>query len=300
MPQPGVKPFIGLGIGVIAVSFAAIFIRWADAPPLSIATYRLTIAALILAPITWLRAREELRQLTRSDFLLALLSGAFLGFHFAFWISSLDYTSVASSVVFVSTSPLFVGLAAHFFTSERLTPRMATGIVIATVGGMVIGYGDMRIGPAELWGDFLAILGAITVAGYLLIGRGLRPKLSLLSYIFLTYGTAAVELLIIAVVTRQPFTGFTPNTYLMFVLLAVVPQLIGHSSFNWALRFLTATYVSVTILGEPVGSTLLAWLLLGEVPTVLKVVGGVMILAGIWVATQEKKEVVTETAMPEL
>ena len=300
MSQPGVRPFIGLGIGVTAVSFAAIFIRWADAPPLTIAAYRLTIATLILAPITWLRAREELKRLTRSDFLLAALSGAFLGFHFAFWITSLDYTSVASSVVFVSTSPLFVGVAAHFFTSERLTARMAAGIVIATLGGMVIGYGDMRIGPAELWGDFLAILGAITVAGYLLIGRGLRPKLSLLAYIFLTYGTAAVELLIIAVVTRQPFTGFPPNTYLMFALLAVVPQLIGHSSFNWALRFLSATYVSVTILGEPVGSTVLAWLLLGEVPTALKVLGGSMILTGIWVATREEKEIVTETAVPEL
>lgn len=295
-----VKPFIGLSVGVVAVSFAAIFIRWADAPPLATAAYRLTIASLILAPGVWLTARNELRALTRRDVQLALLSGAFLGLHFAFWISSLDYTSVASSVVLVSTSPLWVGLAAHVFTDEQLTRRMAMGIVVATMGGIVVGYGDMGVGSSELWGDVLAILGAVMVAGYLLIGRGLRPKVSLITYIFLTYGTAAVELLLIAVLTRQPFAGYTPNTYLMFLLLAVVPQLLGHSSFNWALRYLTATYVAVTVMGEPVGSTLLAWLLLDEPPTVLKVVGGALILVGIWVATREEQEIVTDLAATEL
>ncbi|MFQ5855616.1 MAG: DMT family transporter [Anaerolineae bacterium] len=296
-----VKPFIGLSVGVVAVSFAAIFIRWADAPPLAVAAYRLTIASLILAPIVWFTAWDELRALTRRDVRLALLSGAFLGLHFAFWISSLDHTSVASSVVFVSTSPLWVGLAAHLFTDEQLTRRTTTGIVVAIVGGIVIGYGDMSIGASELWGDALAILGAVMVAGYFLIGRGLRSKVSLVTYVFLTYSAAAVELLAIAVLTRQPFTGYTPNTYLMFLLLAVVPQLMGHSSFNWALRYLTATYVAVSVMGEPVGSTFLAWLLLDESPTVLKVIGGALILAGIWasfrgsargVATREEKEAV--------
>ncbi len=285
---------------MVAVSFAAIFIRWADAPALAIAAYRLTIATLILAPVVWITARDELRSLTYRDVQLALLSGLFLGLHFAFWISSLDHTSVASSVVFVSTSPLWVGLAAHLFTNERLTGRMAAGIVVATAGGIIIGYGDIGIGSTELWGDVLALLGAVMVSGYFLIGRGLRPKVSLITYIFLTYGAAAVELLIIAVLTGQPFTGYTPNTYLMFLLLAVVPQLLGHSSFNWALRYLTATYVAVTVMGEPVGSTLLAWLLLDEPPTVLKVVGGALILAGIWVATREEKEIVTDLAATEL
>ncbi|MFQ5344174.1 MAG: DMT family transporter [Anaerolineae bacterium] len=304
-----VKPFIGLSVGVVAVSFAAIFIRWADAPALAVAAYRLTIATLILSPIVWFTARDELRALTRRDVQLALLSGAFLGLHFAFWISSLDHTSVASSVVFVSTSPLWVGLAAHFFTDERLTSRMTVGIVVATLGGIVVGYGDMGLGPSELWGDLLSVLGAVAVAGYLLIGRDLRPKVSLITYIFLTYGAAAVELLVIAVLTRQPFSGYTPNTYLMFLLLAVAPQLLGHSSFNWALRYLTATYVAVTVMGEPVGSTLLAWLLLNEPPTAFKVAGGALILAGIWASsrgsargasTRGEQEIVTELAAPEL
>lgn len=294
------KPFIGLSLGVTAVSFAAIFIRWADAPALIVAAYRLTIASVILAPIVWFIARDELRTLTWRDIRLALLSGAFLGFHFAFWITSLDYTSVASSVVFVSTGPLWVGLSAHLFTEEKLSRQMTLGIVVAVIGGSVIGYGDFGIGPSELAGDLLAVAGAVMMAGYLLIGRNLRPKVSLITYIFLTYGAAAIELLIIALLTRQEFTGYTPNTYLMFLLLAVVPQLLGHSSFNWALRYLSATYVAVTVMGEPVGSTLLAWLLLSEPPTVLKVVGGALILAGIWIATREEQEVVTDLATTEL
>lgn len=295
-----VKPFVGLSIGVVAVSFAAIFIRWAEAPPLAIAAYRLTIASLILGPIAWFTAWDELRSLTWPDVRLALLSGAFLGFHFAFWITSLDYTSVASSVVFVTTGPLWVGLGAYLFTDDRLTRRMTIGITTAVIGGAVIGYGDISIGPSELMGDLLAIAGAVMVAGYFLIGRNLRPKVSLITYIFLTYGAAAIELLIIAVLTRQPFTGYTPNTYLMFLLLAVVPQLTGHSSFNWALRYLSATYVAVTVMGEPIGSTVLAWLLLDEPPTILKVIGGALILAGIWVVTREEQEAVTQSAAAEL
>lgn len=295
-----VRPFLGLSLGVVAVSFAAIFIRWADAPPLTIAAYRLTIATVLLAPVAWFSAQDELRALTRSDLRRALVSGVFLGFHFAFWISSLEYTSVASSVVFVTTSPLWVGLGAHLFTEDRLTRRMVLGIVVAVVGGIIIGYGDVGISFEELFGDLLAVAGAVMVAGYLLIGRNLRPKVSLITYIFLTYGVAAVSLLIMALATRQPFTGFSPNTYAMFFLLAVVPQLVGHSSFNWALRFLSATYVAVTAMLEPIGSTILAWLLLGEVPTVLKVAGGTLILAGVWVATRVEQRTVTQPAAPEL
>lgn len=305
----GARPFVGLSLGVVAVSFAAIFIRWADAPALTIAAYRLTIAAAALAPIVGLRSgtatgRAELVSLTWADIRLALLSGAFLGLHFAFWISSLAYTSVASSVVFVTTSPLWVGLGAHVFTEDRLTRPLMVGIPLSVVGGVIIGYGDIGVGGAEIFGDLLAIMGALTVAGYLLIGRRLRPKVSLITYVFLTYGAAAVELVFIALLTRQPLSGFSANTYLMFVLLAVVPQLVGHSTFNWALRYLSVTYVAVTIMGEPLGSTLLAWALLDEPPTWFKVIGGGLILTGIWLAARdrlgEESDAVTDLAASEL
>jgi len=217
---------------------------------------------------------------------LALLSGLFLGLHFATWISSLEYTSVASSVVFVSTSPIFVGLASHFLLRERVSPKMFVGIAVAVLGGMIIGYGDFGLGVRELFGDLLAIAGAVAVSGYWLVGRKLRRQLSLLPYIFLVYATAAAFMIVLCLATGHSFSGYPRQTYLMFFLLAVVPQIIGHSSFNWALKYLPATFVVVSTLGEPIGSTILAHFILNEVPTLAKIGGGVLILAGIYVASR--------------
>lgn len=286
MSNPTIKPYLGLATGIVAVSFASIFIRLAEAPSLVIAACRLTIASLILAPAALIRAKEELRTLTRGDLQLALLSGLFLGLHFATWISSLEYTSVASSVVFVSTSPIFVGLASHSLLKERVSPQMFLGIAVSMLGGMIIGYGDLGLGARELFGDLLAIAGAVMVSGYFLVGRRLRRQLSLLSYIFLVYATAAGFLVALCLLTGHPFSGYSRQTYLMFFLLAVVPQIIGHSSFNWALAYLPATFVGVSTLGEPVGSTILAYFILSEIPTLAKIGGGVLILAGIYVSSR--------------
>jgi len=289
MVEPAVKPYLGLLVGVIAVSFASIFIRLAEAPSLVIAAYRLTIASLILTPSALRRSREELKGMEGRDVLLALTAGLFLGLHFASWITSLEYTSVASSVVFVNTHPLFVGIASHFLLKERLSRQMWAGIALSVLGGTVIGLGDMALGPGELWGDLLAIVGAAMMAAYLLIGRRLRAKLSLLSYIVLVYWTAAAMLVALCLAAGQSFTGYSSQTYLMFVLLALVPQIIGHSSFNWALRYLSASFVAISVLGEPVCSTLLAHLILSEVPTIPKAVGGALILAGIYISSREEE-----------
>ena len=286
MNNQAIKPYLGLATGIVAVSFASIFIRLAEAPSLVIAASRLTIASLILAPVAFIRGKEELRALTKGDLQLALLSGLFLGLHFATWISSLEYTSVASSVVFVSTSPLFVGLASHFLLKERVSRQMFVGIAISVVGGMIIGYGDFGLGVRELFGDLLAIAGAVAVSGYWLVGRKLRRQLSLLPYIFLVYATAAAFMIVLCLATGHSFSGYPRQTYLMFFLLAVVPQIIGHSSFNWALKYLPATFVVVSTLGEPVGSTILAHFILHEVPTLAKIGGGVLILAGIYISSR--------------
>jgi drug/metabolite transporter (DMT)-like permease len=288
MSTPTIRPYLVLAMGMVAVSFASIFIRLAEAPSLVIAASRLTIASLILAPAAFIRSKDELRSLTKADLRLALLSGLFLGLHFATWISSLEYTSVASSVVFVDTSPLFVGLASHFLLKERVSQKMFVGIAIAVLGGMTIGYGDFGLGAGELLGDFLALAGAVAVSGYLLVGRKLRPNLSLLSYIFLVYSTAAAFLIVLCLATGHTFSGYPRQTYLMFFLLAVVPQIIGHSSYNWALKYLPATFVGVGTLGEPIGSTILACFILNEVPTLAKIGGGVLILAGIYVSSRAK------------
>lgn len=292
---------IVLPVAILAVSTASILIRFAqrDAPSLTIAALRLTIASLVLAPIALTRHRAELLALTRRDLLLAIGSGLFLGAHFATWITSLQYTTVASSVVLVSTGPLWVALLSPMILNERLSRAAALGLGLALSGGVVVALsgaciwsndlacpnlGAVLRGPA-LWGNFLALAGAWAVTGYLLIGRRLRSKMSLIPYIALVYGAGAIGLLVVmAFVGQSPF-GYQPITYFWLLLLALVPQLVGHSTYNWALRFLPATLVGVSTLGEPIGSAILAYFIFQETPTLAVLFGGALILAGIYFVT---------------
>ena len=299
-----ILPF-ALFIAILAVSTASIFIRFAqtDAPSLVIAALRLTFASLALAPVAWSRHRVELRALTRRELLLGLLSGLFLAIHFATWISSLEYTTVASSVVFVSTGPLWVALLSPFFLKEPLTRPVVIGMSLALVGGIVIGLSDACswnngiVCPAMnqifhgrmMFGNFLALVGAWMVAGYLMIGRKLRAKMSLMPYIFLVYGMASVCLLLIVMATRESLFGYHWLTYVWILLLALVPQLIGHSTYNWALAYLSAAFVAVMTLGEPIGSSILAYFILQETPTITVIAGGVLILIGIYLSTRGNK-----------
>ncbi len=278
------RKYAVLALGVISVSFAAIFIRLAEAPPLVIAAYRLCLASLVVAPTAWIRSRQELRGLSRQDVLLAMLSGAFLALHFGLWIASLSYTSVASSVVLVTANPIFVAIASYLLFRERLGRQGILGIVVCLVGAVLIGYGNWRLGPQPLLGGVLALLGALAVAGYLLIGRRLRQNIGILSYTALTYSSAAVLLLVAALAFGHSLFGYSSTTYLMLVLLAVVPQLIGHTSLNWSLRFVSATLVTIAVLGEPVLATALAFAILDEVPTLTEIIGGILIMSGIFVA----------------
>lgn len=278
------RQYVALAIGVVSVSFAAIFIRLADAPPLVIAAYRLCLASLVILPFGLVRSAGELRRLSRRDILLALLSGAFLAVHFALWISSLRYTSVATSVVLVTASPIFIAIASRFLFGQRLQRHTIFGIAISLIGAALISYGNWRLGANPLLGSLLAFAAALAVSGYLLIGQRLRRDLGVLSYASLVYTSAGVVLLLATFLMRYPLSGFSSTTYLMLVLLAVVPQLIGHSSLNWALRFVPATLVAVAVLGEPVGATVWAFLILGEVPVVTEIVGGILVLGGIFMA----------------
>lgn len=285
-----VHPYLGIAIGLAAVSTASVLIRYAhkDAPSLSIAAYRQSLASLLLAPLALTRYRDEIARLTRTDTALVIISGLFLGLHFATWISSLAYTSVAASSVLVATNPLFVAIFSPLWLHESVTRSTWVGIALTCIGSAIIGFGDANKGEMPLLGDGLALAGAVAGAGYLSIGRKIRPRLSLVSYIFVVYSVAALSLLTVAALARQPFTGFPPRTYLFFLALAIVPQLIGHSSFNWALRYLPATFIAITALGEPIGSTLLAWMILQESPQTLQVFGGALVLGGIFVVSCAK------------
>lgn len=298
--------YLAIAGGILAVSTAAIFIRYAqqEVPSLVIAAVRLTLASLVLAPLALARHRAELALLSRGEVGLGLLSGFFLALHFASWISSLEFTSVASSVVLVSTTPLWVALLSPLVLRESIHRAAIVGLILALLGGVVVGLSETCrlenglvcppmsafLQGQALWGNFLALCGAWMGAGYLLIGRRLRARMSLIPYIFVVYGMAAIVLLVIMRTAGLSPFGYPPLNYLWMLLLALVPQLLGHSTFNWALRYLPASFVAVTLLGEPIGSTILALLILGEIPSVLEVVGGILILSGIYLAARENGE----------
>jgi drug/metabolite transporter (DMT)-like permease len=303
---PAFPPIIVLGLGILAASTASLFIRYAqrDVPSLVIAAYRLSLATLILSPFVLANNRHELGQLKRRHISLMIMAGVFLAFHFAAWITSLEYTTVASSVVLVTTSPLWVALILTTVLKERLPGIAWLGICIALIGSVVVTGGQVCqvqsgglvcpqlsdfIQGRAFWGDFLALVGAWMAAGYLLVGRKLRAQITLGSYIFIVYGTAALVLLAAALAARLQLTGYPAIDYVWFLALALFPQLLGHSSFNWALRYLSAAYVSVNLLGEPIGSALLALVFLGEKPSFLEIAGGLLILGGIFIVSRVER-----------
>lgn len=277
-------PRLALGVAVVAVSSGALFVRLADAPPLAIATYRCIFATAVLALFGARACAREWPALSRREVWIALATGLCLAVHFASWISSLAYTSVASSIVVVNTTPLWVALLAPYLSSDRVSRRTLGAISLCVVGCVVIGAGDLRVSGRALIGDGLALVGAWTCALYMLAGRRLRAKLSLLPYVIACYGSAAACLLVFALVSRTQLAGFDARTWGALAGLALVPQVIGHSSYNYALRYVSAATAAVVAIGETVGATLLAWWLLGEVPSVASAIGGVIVLAGVVIA----------------
>lgn len=277
--------YLFLSVGIIAISTASIFVKLCDAPVLIIAAYRMLLASLILMPMACYR--ETWRGWHRNELGWHLLSGLFLSLHFAFWIASLKYTSVASSVILVTTHPIFVGVGGSLFLKERLGSNLIFGIALSVLGSGLISYGDMSLSKEAWMGDGLALLGGIAASGYLLVGRKMRKDQDLLSYIFPVYSTAGLILVLLALIFQKSFWGYTSSTYLYLFLLALVPQIMGHTTFNWALKYLPAAAVAVAILGEPIGSTILAYLILGEGLTLWKIIGGISIFSGILIALKK-------------
>jgi drug/metabolite transporter (DMT)-like permease len=282
-----VKAYAVLLVGVLSVSFAAIFIRLAEAPPLVIAAYRLTIASLILIPIASKELTKSLKKLYRRDGFLILLSSVFIALHFALWITSLSYTSIASSVILVTSHPAFVAVISYFLWSERLNRLTIGGIVVALLGIILINYDGFTFGSRAILGNLLALVAAFAMGAYLIIGKQIRARIDILPYLTLIYSGAAVILLVAMVSFGYSFTGYSSTTYVMMILLAIVPQLIGHSCLNLAVRLMPVTFVSVAILGEPVGATILGYLILSEPPTANEIVGGLLILAGIFTVLRQ-------------
>jgi drug/metabolite transporter (DMT)-like permease len=285
-----------LGASVLIVSSAAIMIRVAQAEgvsSLSIAAWRLGLAAAILTPVAWGQpmARRELLALGRARWLIGGAAGLFLAAHFASWVASLSYTSVASSTALVTTNPVWIAIASWLIFREKPGVWLAIGIGCAIGGSALIFISDTRSASAQpdarpLLGNVLAVAGSLTVCGYLLIGRRLRNSVSLLPYIWLVYSSAAIALVVAAHVAGKPLAGYSATAWACLAGLALGPQLLGHSGINWALKHVSATFIAIAILGEPIGSALLAWWLFGENFAPLQLGGFVLLLAGIYLASR--------------
>ncbi|WP_423751627.1 DMT family transporter [Salinirarus marinus] len=277
-----VPPRAALVVAVLAVSTSAVLVRWSDAPSLVKALYRVVFTAALLAPVALTRHRRAFAGLRRRDVGFAAASGLALAVHFGAWFESLNHTTIAASVTLVQTQPAFVAAGAWAVLDERVTPRTVVGIVVALAGAATMSIGDALVaGVGQAYGNALALVGAAAAGGYVLAGRSLRQRLPLLPYVLIVYLVCAAGLLAVVVRTGYPLFDYPSREWTLFLAMAVGPGLFGHTVVNWALAHLESSVVSVSLLGEPVGSTLLALVFLGEVPAVWTLIGGVVVLVGI-------------------
>lgn len=285
-----------LALGVASFTVSPILVRLAsEAPGLTIAVWRTSLATLFLAPVALPRIGPEIRALERRDVLLIVAAGVLLGLHFITWIESLYHTTVASASVLVTTSPIFLAAFGYAVLGERLSTPTVLAILGAVGGAVLIGAGDagaVTFGGGALWGNSLALLASLLVTFYLLIGRVVRQKVSWTAYVFPLYAVAAVTTGAVALLQGTPLTGFGWGFYGLCALMALGPQIVGHGSFNYALQYFPAALVGMLALLEPVGASVLAYALFGEVPTLLACIGMFVVLASVsvvvWVRRTRK------------
>ncbi|MFZ5518055.1 MAG: DMT family transporter [Candidatus Zhuqueibacterota bacterium] len=282
--SPQKSALIIIAFGLVSISFASIFIKMSDAPSLVIAAYRLVLASLFYVAFTRIKAGPIGAGISRSSFRMMFISAIFLTIHFSAWITSLKYTSVASSVVLVQSAPIFVALGSLVFLRERPSLLMISGIAIALIGAIGISIHDFAMNQGTLFGNVLALGGALGAAGYLLAGRKIRAVVDTFPYVTIVYSLTAVFLLLLTLASGAALTGYSGRNYLLFFAIAFFPQVIGHTSFNWALKYFSATAVSILLLGEPIGASILAVIFLGESLSLMKVIGGLVILTGVSIA----------------
>lgn len=276
--------YLLLFAGVFALSTSAIFVKLSSAPAPIIATYRMMFSTFILLPTLFFRTEtfKEIQSLTRKQWLLGSLSGAFLALHYGLWFESLRFTSVASSTVFVTLQPLFAFIGGYFFFGEKLKGFALGGGILAIIGSFIIGLGDFNIGGAALFGDILALLGAVTITIYFFIGQHLRKVLSLVPYVLVAYSTSALFLLIYSLALGYPLTGYPASDWLCFLGLAFISTILGQTIFNWLIKWINTSTISMSILGEPIGTCILAYFIFGEVVTMQQLIGSGIIFSGIF------------------
>jgi len=289
-----------IATAMVSVSFASIFIEWSESPPFVIAAYRLAFACALLLPfLLWTGGLAKIRAFDKREVLLVIVSGVALTVHFELWIVSLGLTLVSTSVILVTSHPIFVASIQHFLLKERVKRTAAVGIVIAFCGVAIIAVTDWDEGEQTLLGDALAFLGGICAGVYFLSGRLARQSLDVVPYAFSVYGLSTILLFLSAAVAGNTLVVVDGRELVLFIALALVPTIFGHTMFNYALKKLPAHIISTSVLGEPVGASILAYLLLpGEVPGAWIIVGGSFVVLGLYLVMalgyKEAKEPVAE------
>lgn len=276
-----ISSYFALPISIIAVSFAAIFVRFSQVHPIAISFHRMLFSTLILSLLLPFYS-DEIRNITRKKWIVLISVGFFLAAHMATWVASLDYTSVASSVVLVTSHPLLVAWLSSKYLGEKTSKRSYIGIIVALTGIAIMMISDFNYSKWSLFGDLLAIFAMFMAAGYIIRGRQMRQKMSVIPYAFVVYGFSTIFLAIFSILFSTSFRIYPANEYIIFLALAIVPTMVGHTVYNWALKYVKARVASVSLLGEPIGASILAFLILKEVPPNLTVVGAIITLIGIY------------------
>lgn len=283
-------PFVYLLIflAILAMSTSSILIRYCTAPALLIAFYRVLFTSMLAGGVRGGKLKGSITSIERRDFYFIIGAGFFLALHFAFWISSLDYTSISSSVLFTNLQVIFVLLFSILFLREKLSYAVIGGICLALAGSLLIAQGDLRCG--RLLGDMLALASGFFVAIYFIIGRTVRTRIDALSYTFIVSAIAALVLFIACLLGGLSLSGYPLLDWVLFLLMALGPGLAGHGILNWALKYVKAPIVAVSILGESVGATILAYLFFQELLQWYQILGGLLILTGIYIAAANERK----------
>lgn len=289
--KPKVNPYVVLAIGVVSVSTSAIFVKMSSAPSGVMAFYRMLFSILIMLPVFLLKYAQELRHITKRDWIFSSIAGVFLAFHFILWFESLNYTSVASSTVLVTLQPLFAFVGTYFFFKEKFTVRAILCGLMALAGSFIISWGDFKISGSALYGDILALIACALITAYLMFGQTVRQRVSLITYTFVVYMISTITLFFYVIFKNEPFLPYPTSDWVFFILLALIPNLLGHTLFNWTIKWLSTSTISMAILLEPVGATILAYYLLGEGIIPSQITGGLIIIVGLSLFLLEGKTI---------
>ncbi len=289
--QPTIHPYIPIIIGVISVAMSAIFVKLATAEAGVIAFYRMLFSVLIMFPLFYMKYRHEVKDLTKKDWIYSTIAGVFLALHFIFWFESLNYTSVASSTVLVTLQPIFAFIGTYLFFKEKISWQALLSAMVAISGSIIISWGDFQIGGTAFYGDMLALLGCAFITTYLLFGQDVRQRLSLITYTFIVYSISTVALFFYVLIKGESFGPHPAMDWVWFLLLAIIPNLFGHTLFNWSLRWVSTNVISIAILFEPVGAAIMAYYIFNETLSMTQIIGGSIVIIGIGLFVVDFKKI---------